>query len=136
MQQKKSTHIFLWILRLLAALMMLQTLFFKFTAAEESVYIFTKLGLEPYGRIGIGILELIASILILVPRTTVYGAILAIGLMTGALISHATKLGIVVLNDSGQLFIYALLVLISSAILLYFNRHQLINILTNKKLAN
>ena len=136
MQQKKSTVIFLWVLKILAAFILLQTLFFKFTAAEESVYIFTKLGLEPYGRIGIGVLELIASILILVPRTTVFGAVLAIGLMCGALISHATKLGIVVYDDGGQLFIYALLVLISSSTLLFFNRHQLINILTNKKLAN
>lgn len=96
---------------------MLQTLFFKFTASPESVYIFSALGLEPVGRIGIGVLELIASILILVPATTVYGAILGAGLMGGALMSHLTKLGIVVMDDGGQLFIYALLVLISCGLL-------------------
>ena len=136
MEQKKSTAIFLWALRLLAALIMLQTLYYKFSAADESVYIFTKLGLEPYGRIGIGVLELIASILILIPRTTVYGAVLALGLMGGALMSHITKLGIVVNNDSGQLFIYALLVFGASSVLLYFNRFQIINLLFKKNKVN
>jgi len=105
------------VLKLVATVIMLQTLFFKFTASPESVYIFSTLGLEPVGRIGIGVLELIASILILVPATTVYGAILGAGLMGGALMSHLTKLGIVVMDDGGQLFIYALLVLISCGLL-------------------
>jgi hypothetical protein len=105
------------VLKLVATIIMLQTLFFKFTASPESVYIFSALGLEPVGRIGIGVLELIASILILVPATTVYGAILGAGLMGGALMSHLTKLGIVVMDDGGQLFIYALLVLISCGLL-------------------
>ena len=76
-----------WILRLMAAIILLQTLFFKFTAAEESVYIFTQIGMEPVGRIGIGIMELIAALLILYPKTTPYGALLAIGLMAGAIFS-------------------------------------------------
>ena len=105
------------VLKLVATVIMLQTLFFKFTASPESVYIFSALGLEPVGRIGIGVLELVASILILVPATTVYGAILGAGLMGGALMSHLTKLGIVVMDDGGQLFIYALLVLISCGLL-------------------
>lgn len=117
----------IWLLRLLAAVIMLQTLFFKFTAAEESVYIFTQLGMEPYGRIGIGIMELIASVLILFPRTTVFGAVLAIGLMAGAVFFHLTKLGIDVKGDGGQLFIYALLVLFSSLALLIICREQLYN---------
>ena len=103
----------IWVLRLLAAVIMLQTLYFKFSAAEESVYIFSTLGMEPWGRIGTGVFELIASVLILFPRTTVYGALLGIGLMAGALFFHLTKLDIVVMNDGGQLFIYALLVFIS-----------------------
>ncbi|GAB2817566.1 DoxX family protein [Ferruginibacter profundus] len=115
-----------WILRLLAALILLQTLFFKFTAAEESVYIFTQIGMEPWGRIGIGIMELIAAILILYPKTTPYGALLAIGLMAGAIFFHLTKLGVVVKNDGGQLFVYALIVLVSSAILLVIFRQQLV----------
>ena len=115
-----------WVLRLLAAIILLQTLFFKFTAAEESVYIFTQIGMEPVGRIGIGIMELIAAILILYPKTTPYGALLAVGLMAGAVFFHLTKLGIVVKNDGGQLFVYALIVLVSSAILLVIFRQQLV----------
>jgi hypothetical protein len=107
-----------WVLRAIAAIIMLQTLFFKFTAASESVYIFSTLGIEPWGRIGSGIMELIASVLILIPRTTVLGALLAIGIMGGAILSHIFFLG-------GQLFIYALLVLISAAILFWTHRHQL-----------
>ena len=117
--------IFSWVLRGIAALIMLQTLFFKFTAAPESVYIFSKLGIEPWGRIGSGIMELIASVLILIPRTTVLGALLAMGIMGGAILSHIFVLGIAVQDDGGQLFIYALLVAISSAILFWLYRHQL-----------
>jgi len=113
-----------WILRIIAALIMLQTLYFKFSGAEESVYIFSQLGMEPWGRIGSGILELIASILILYPKTTFLGSVLAIGLMLGALIAHLSKLGIVVKNDGGQLFIYALIVLVSSIILAVIYRND------------
>src|SRR6188472_2734345 len=107
--------VILWILRLLAAAIMLQTLFFKFTAAPESIYIFSTLGMEPWGRIGTGTMELIASVLILIPATTGIGALLGIGLMGGAIFFHLTKLGLVVQGDGGQLFIYALLVFISCA---------------------
>lgn len=115
----------IWILKLLAAAIMLQTLYFKFSGAEESVYIFSKLGMEPYGRIGIGVLELIASVLILNPRTTVFGALLAVGLMAGAIFFHLTKLGFEVKGDGGQLFIYALLVLLSAAALVIIYREEL-----------
>ncbi len=114
-----------WLLKLVAAVIMLQTLYFKFSGAEESVYIFSQLGMEPYGRIGTGVLELLASLLILFPRTTALGASLAIGLMSGALFFHLTKLGIEVRGDHGQLFIYALLVLFSSLALLIIYRQQL-----------
>lgn len=115
----------IWVLRLIAALILLQTLFFKFTGAEESVYIFSQLGMEPWGRIGTGILELIASLLILYPKTTFLGALLAAGLMAGAIGFHLVKLGIEVRSDGGLLFIYALLVFISSLILLYIYRDDL-----------
>ena len=118
-----------WILRIIAALIMLQTLYFKFSSSEESVYIFSKLGMEPWGRIGTGILELIASILILYPKTTFFGSLLAIGLMLGAIGAHFTKLGIVVKNDGGQLFIYALIVLVSSIILAVIYRNDGITII-------
>ena len=93
--------IFIWALRFVVAIILLQTLYFKFTGAPESVYIFETLGIEPYGRIGSGIAELITSILILIPRTTLLGAILGLGIMIGAILSHLTKLGIEVNNDGG-----------------------------------
>ncbi len=111
---KNYKNVVVWMLRFVAAGLMLQTLFFKFTGAEESVYIFKSLGLEPAGRIGIGIMELIASILILYPRTTVYGSLLAMGLMSGAIFFHLSKLGIEVMNDGGVLFIYAIIIFICS----------------------
>ncbi len=125
----KFSAIGIWILKLLAAIIMLQTLYFKFSASEESVFIFSTLGMEPYGRLGIAVLELIASLLILYPKTTVYGAVLATGLMAGALFFHITKLGIEVQGDGGQLFIYALLVLICSLLLIFIHRYQLYELL-------
>ncbi len=126
-------NILVWTLRIIAALIMLQTLYFKFTGAEESVYIFSTLCIEPYGRIGSGIAELIASILILIPATTGFGALIAVGVMSGAILSHLTKLGIVVKDDGGQLFIYALLVFASSSILLYIYRNQLLRLINKNK---
>ena len=124
--QQKNTII--WILRIIAALIMLQTLFFKFTKAEESVYIFSKLGMEPWGRIGSGIVELIASVLILIPARTGIGALLGFAVMSGALFFHLTKLGIVVKDDHGQLFIYALLVFVICLALLIFHKRQLFSL--------
>jgi uncharacterized membrane protein YphA (DoxX/SURF4 family) len=83
-----------WILRIVASGILLQTLYFKFTAAPESIYIFSTLGAEPYGRIGSGIIELIAAFLILMPRTTLLGALIGVGTMAGALVSHLFILGI------------------------------------------
>lgn len=123
-QQK---HIGDWILRLIAAVIMLQTLFFKFSAAPESVYIFSRLGMEPWGRIGTGVLELIASVLILIPKTKGIAALLGLGLMTGALFFHLSSLGIVVQNDHGKLFGMALLVFFSCLILVVNNRKQLLS---------
>ena len=118
-----------WLLRLVAAIILLQTLFFKFTASPESVYIFTKVGMEPWGRIASGIAELIAAVLILVPRTTWIGALIAMGVMSGAIFFHLTTLGVEVQGDGGLLFAYALLVFISSAILLYLNREKIFGLL-------
>ena len=124
----KQKNTIAWVFKLIAAVIMLQTLFYKFTAAPESVYIFSKLGMEPWGRIGIGVLELIGSILILIPRTTAFGAVLGLGLMGGALFFHFTQLGIVVQDDSGQLFIYALLVFISCLVLALLYRSQILSL--------
>ena len=118
----------IWVLRLLAALILLQTLYFKFTAHPQSVKLFTVLGMEPWGRIGTGVLELVASLLILYPRKTGYDAVLGLGLMGGALFFHLTKLGIIFDGDA-ILFIYALIVFVCCAILLYFYRKELVSLL-------
>jgi uncharacterized membrane protein YphA (DoxX/SURF4 family) len=119
----------LWILRIVAALILLQTLFFKFSGAEESIFIFSAIGMEPWGRIGTGVFELIAALLILYPRTTALGAALGMGLMSGAIFFHLTKLGIEVKGDGGLLFTYAMLVFISCAILLIVYRKDLVYII-------
>lgn len=120
-----KTDYFSWSLRIIAAVIFLQTLFFKFTASEESVYIFSTLGMEPYGRIGSGIAELIASVLILIPRTTVYGALFGIGILGGAIVSHLFVLGIEVKDDGGLLFGLALIAFICCAVLAYRNKKEI-----------
>jgi hypothetical protein len=116
-----------WILRIVAALILLQTLFFKFTGAPESIYIFTTIGQEPWGRIGSGVVELVASVLLLVPNpaAAATGALLALGVMSGAIFFHLTKLGIVVQDDGGLLFALAVVVWLSSAVVLWLHRRAL-----------
>jgi len=121
----KTTIVIAWICRIAAAVILLQTLFFKFTAAPESVYIFSKVGLEPWGRIGSGVAELIAAILILFPPTTWLGAGLALAVMAGAIFSHLTIFGIVVMDDGGLLFGLALAVAVCSVVLLFLQRRRL-----------
>jgi hypothetical protein len=121
-------NIAIWVLRILAAIIMLQTLYFKFTAHPQSVKLFTELGMEPWGRIGIGSFELIASILILYPRTTYIGAALGLGLMSGAIYFHLTRLGIIFDGDA-VLFIYAVIVFACCAILLVIYRKDLFALL-------
>jgi putative oxidoreductase len=117
--------VFSWLLRLTAAIILLQTLFFKFTGAPESVYIFTKLGMEPWGRYGTGVVELIASMLLLSSCHCWLGALLALGVMGGAITSHLTKLGIVVQNDGGLLFGLAITVAACSAAVLVLHHRQI-----------
>jgi hypothetical protein len=125
----RTFNLVTWILRIVPAIILLQTLFFKFSAAPESVYIFSRLGLEPVGRIGVGILELVAAILLLIPKTTVAGATMSVVLMGGALWSHLTTLGIVVQDDGGELFILALIVFTSCIALLIIFRRQVVGYL-------
>jgi len=120
-----TLNVLSWILRLLAAAILLQTLFFKFTAAPESVYIFTRVGAEPWGRIGSGIVELVAAILLLWPRFTWLGSILALGMMAGAIASHLTVLGIEVQGDKGLLFGLALTVFVAAAGNLFLHRAEI-----------
>ena len=117
-----------WVCRATVAVILFQTLFFKFTGAEESKYIFTTLmgpELEAYGRIGSGIIELVAVILLLIPGTAWLGALIALGTISGAIISHLTVLGIVVKDDGGLLFGLAVTVFVLSAILLLIHRREL-----------
>lgn len=114
-------------LKLIAAFIMLQTLFFKFTGAQESIDLFTKIAgdNEAYMRVGTGVFELIASILLFIPKKTWLGALLTIGLMGGAIMSHLTILGIEHNEDGGTLFISAIVTFISGVILLIFNRKNI-----------
>ena len=124
-----KNNLFTWIVKLTAVVILVQTLYFKFTGAEESVYIFSTLGAEPFGRIGSGFIELIASILILIPRTTLLGALMGLGTMAGAILSHLVFLGIVVKNDGGTLFILAIITFICCAILVFQNRDKIQSLL-------
>lgn len=124
----KVQNVLLWVLRIAAAAIMLQTLYFKFTAHPQSVKLFTELGMEPWGRIGTGIFELIASILILYPKTTGWGAGLGVGLMAGAIFFHLTKLGIKFDGDYG-LFTMAVLAFVCCAILFIAFRQQVFGLL-------
>ena len=128
-------------LRIIAAIIMLQTLYFKFTAHPEAVHIFSTIGMEPYGRIGVGVGELIASAMLLIPATVWMGAVLGIGLMMGALFFHlTTPLGIQVMftdangqmiNDHGQLFLMALIVLVSCTVILWKQKELMFSFINN-----
>lgn len=111
-----------WLFRIAAAVILLQTLYFKFTAQPESVELFTKLGVEPWGRIGTGIIELIASILLLLPATVFIGAFLGTGLMSGAILSHLTVIGIASKGDGGQLFMLAIITLVCCLVVAFIYR--------------
>ncbi len=117
-----------WAARIIVAIILAQTLFFKFTGAEESRYIFTTLmgpEYEAVGRIGSGIVELVAVVLLLIPSTSWLGALLSLGTITGAIFSHLTMLGIVVKDDGGLLFGLAVVVFILSLIVLFLHRRDI-----------
>lgn len=120
-----------WVLRIVAAVILLQTLYFKFTAHPESVELFTKLGVEPWGRIGTGVIELITGILLLIPSTVFIGAFLSFGLMFGAILSHLTVIGIESKGDGGKLFTLAIIVFIASLILLILHRKERIKLVSS-----
>jgi uncharacterized membrane protein YphA (DoxX/SURF4 family) len=127
MALSKTMNIVDWLLRLLVAGILFQTLFFKFTGAEESRYIFsTLLGAhEAVGRIGSGVIELVTVVLLLMPRTAWFGAFLALATAAGAILSHLTKLGVVVKDDGGLLFALALTVFVGSVVIVLLHRGQL-----------
>jgi putative oxidoreductase len=114
-----------WVLQLSVAVILLQTLFFKFTGAEESVFIFSTLGIEPWGRYASGVAELVAAALLLVPGAAGYGALLSLGVISGAIVSHFTVLGIDVRGDGGLLFALAMIVFICSLAILALRWREL-----------
>jgi uncharacterized membrane protein YphA (DoxX/SURF4 family) len=112
--------------RLAAAFIMGQTLYFKFTGSAESIYIFSTVGMEPWGRWMVGVFELIAAVLFLIPKTAWAGGIIAIGLMAGAIGMHLTILGVEVMGDKGQLFYYALIVFLCGLYVVFNNRDKIL----------
>ena len=123
----KGLSITSWILQLVAAVILFQTLFFKFTGAKESIYIFSTVGMEPWGRIGSGVVELIASILLVIPATVTIGAIISLATISGAIFFHLTKLGIALpaVNDRGELFALAVVVFVVSLAILFIRRTEI-----------
>ena len=126
MKHSRSFRIASWVLRGITAIILLQTLFFKFSGAKESVYIFETLGMEPWGRLGVGMAELFASILLLLPRTVPFGAILSLGVISGAIVTHVAKLGIALpaVGDKGELVALAIVVFLCSGAVLLLRRQE------------
>ncbi len=122
--------LFIIAIRWVPAIILLQTLFYKFSAHPTSVHIFETIGAEPYGRIATGILELIAGVCLVIPTLSIWGALLSIALMTGAILSHAIFLGINILGDGGQLFGMAVLTWLFSALIIWEQRHKFISYTT------
>ena len=117
-----------WLLRFTAVIIIGMTLYFKFSGHPQSVRLFTALGMEPWGRIGTGIFEVIACILLLNPKTTGWGALLGCGLMAGAIFFHLTKLGIKFEGDY-VLFTEAVVAFVSCLLLLVIYRVQVLRVL-------
>lgn len=124
-QPSRSARTAAWIGQLVAAVILGQTLYFKFSGAPEAVWLFTELGVEPWGRVGLGVVELIAVVLLLVPKTAAVGAALSVNLMFGALFTHLVLVGIEVQGDGGLLFSLAIVALIASSVALFVRRAEL-----------
>lgn len=129
----KTKNIISWALRLTVAIIILQTLYFKFTAHPDSVHIFSALGIEPWGRIGLGIVELITALLILTPKTKIIGMINSLGIIIGAVFSHLLVLGVTVGNDGGSLFTLAIIVFIASTLFLILHKTEVLILLKRLK---
>lgn len=112
-------------LRLIAAALLGQTLFFKFSGATESIWIFNQLGAEPWGRLGSGVGELICVILLLIPRMAWLGALGGLGIISGAILAHLFVLGIEVQGDGGLLFLLAVVVFVCCAVTLWLQREKM-----------
>ncbi|MEM1324933.1 MAG: DoxX family protein [Bacteroidota bacterium] len=123
----KTKNIISLLLRLVVAVIFVQTLYFKFTGHPDSVHIFSELGVEPYGRIGLGVVELITAVLILIPRTKILGIFLSFGIISGAIFSHFLVLGTEVQGDGGGLFTLALIVMAACIALSFIHKEEIQN---------
>lgn len=125
--RSKAVTITLWIFQVIGGLILLQASVFKFIGAPETVHIFTTMGVEPWGRFLTGILEVAAGVMLLVPRTAALGAALALGVISGAILSHLTVLGIAIeaIGDSGEMFGMAIAVFVASLVVLVIRRREL-----------
>ncbi len=121
-----------WTFRVIAAVILLQTLYFKFTAHPQSVKLFTAIGdyigwsaANPYMRIGTGVMELITGILLLIPSRAFLGAFLGLGVISGALATHLfiPTVGINFDGDAG-LFTLAVVVFVACLIVLLIEKEQ------------
>ncbi|MCR9074574.1 MAG: DoxX family protein [bacterium] len=132
----KPMRITSWVLQIVIAIILGQTLFFKLTGAEETKALFEVLGAEPWGRYASALMELSAVVLLLIPRTSVLGAMLALGVILGAIGAHLTKLGVSI--DPGalgnealeplagpSLFVMALVVLVCSVSVIVIRRSEI-----------
>ncbi len=125
MNNNRTRTLVTWLSQVVVAIILLQTLFFKFSGAPESVYIFQQVGMEPWGRYGSGVTELLAAVLLLWPGRAVWGALLALGVISGAIFFHLTRLGIEVQGDGGLLFALAVTVFVGSLAVLLLRRREL-----------
>ncbi len=127
MEVSRTANVISWIFQIAAAAILFQTLFFKFSGAPESVYIFSTLGVEPWGRIGSGAAELVAVALLLIPSTKVYGALFSIAIISGAILSHLAILGITLpaVGDHGELFALAVGVFVACVVVLVIHRREI-----------
>lgn len=128
----KTTTAISWILRIAISIIYLQTLYFKFTGHPDSVYIFSELGLEPYGRISVGVIELIVSILLLINKTKLLSIIVSLGIITGAIASHFLVIGITIKEDNGGLFTLAIIIFTLNIVLIYLHKTDFSRILNSK----
>ena len=112
-----------WILQLVVVVILGQTLFYKFTDAPETAELFAQLGMGAFGYKLIGLLELIACILLLIPASVATGALLGWGLMTGAIIAHVTEIGFE--GELGVLGAMAITAWLCCMVIMYLNRRSL-----------
>lgn len=124
-QVSRTAGFISWLFQILSAIILLQTLYFKFSGSPESVYIFETVGLEPWGRYAVGIMELLAGVLLLIPGLSWLGALLGLTVISVALLFHITLLGIEVMGDGGALFYLATTVFISCSAILWLRRAEL-----------